>query len=344
MQENKSPNWQKIVKPYTVPDHAKSWWQVANTLIPFFVLWVLAYKSLAISYWLTFAICVVAQAFVVRTFIIMHDCGHGSFFKSRRLRTIVGYITGILTFTPYWQWTRAHATHHSTSGNLDKRGTGDVWTATVEEYAAMTPWQRFGYKVYRFPLVNFVIGPVYIFQIRFRFFDKGDGPREKRSVIITNIALAAIIGTVSYFVGFKNFLLVQVPITVMCQIFGCWLFYVQHQYEDVYWRHEGDWDYFESAMKGSSFFKLPKVLQWASGNIGFHHLHHLSHQIPNYNLEKCHNENAIFQKPTTIGLFDSFKCASYKLYDEENKEMITFGQYRRRYPELSARKVAVSAA
>ncbi|TNE97585.1 MAG: fatty acid desaturase [Deltaproteobacteria bacterium] len=335
--EVKNEDWKIIAKKYSTPDPVKSWGQIANTLIPYFTLWYLAYRALEISIWLTIAISLLNQFFNCRTFIIMHDCGHGSFFKSKKLRTIVGTICGILTFTPYEQWTKSHATHHNTSGNLDKRGIGDIWTLTATEYGEMSPWNRLMYHLYRFPFVTFVLGPFYLFQIAYRVKAKGDGPLQDRNRWLTNFALVAIITTLCLTIGWKAFLAVHLPIVIVSNTLGAWLFFVQHQYEDVYWRKTEDYDYFQACMKGCSYLKLPKLFQFGTGNIGIHHIHHLSHKIPNYNLQRAFDENDIFQDCTILGFWDSFKGIWLKLYDENTQSMISFGEYYRRYgvrPEI----------
>tara|TARA_R110002072_G_scaffold534_5_gene3755 strand:+ start:11247 stop:12326 length:1080 start_codon:yes stop_codon:yes gene_type:complete len=324
MENSKNINWQKIVKPYANADHRKSWLQFFNTVPMFFLTWFLAYKSLNVHYALTLLFSVACSIYMVRIFIIMHDCGHGSYFKSKKLRTIVGYITGIISLTPYVQWCENHATHHQTSGNLDKRGTGDVWTMTLKEYETASKWEKFQYRFYRFPLVTFIIGPVYLFWVIFRFTEKHNTKEGRQSVYITNIALAIIAGVMAYTIGWKNFLLIEVPIVFMAQLLGTWLFYVQHQYEDVYWARNENWSYFEAAIHGSSFLNLPKVMHWCTGYIGYHHLHHLSHKIPNYNLAKCHEENEIFHTARHLGTFESFKSIFMNLYDEEKGDLISF--------------------
>ena len=329
--ENTKSNWKQIVRKYSTPDPVKSWWQVINTLGSFVFLWWLAYKALDISIYLAIFISLVNQIFNIRTFIILHDCGHGSFFKSKKLRTLIGTICGVLTFTPYKQWTREHAGHHQTSGNLDKRGLGDVWTITTAEYSEMSPLAKLGYHAFRFPLVNFVIGPFYIFQIRFRFKQHFDGPEEDRNRYLTNFLIAAIITTLCLTLGWKTFLIVHLPIVLLSNTIGTWLFFVQHQYEDAYWRKNDEWDYFDASIKGSSFLKLPKFFQWSTGNIGIHHIHHLSHQIPNYYLGQAYEENELFQDCKVLGFWESFKGIWLKLWDENTQELISFGEYYRRY-------------
>jgi len=323
-------NWTKIVRPYAVADHAKSWWQFSSSVIGFISTWYLAFLSLEVSYFLTIALGLLTAGFSVRLFIIMHDCGHGNFFKSKKMRTIIGHICGIFTITPYAQWTKSHGIHHSTSGNLDKRGIGDMLTHTTQEYEKLNWFDRLYYHCYRNPIFTFFLGPIYIFVVEYRTASKIDGPKEKNSVHLTNLALFCIILALSFAIGFKNFLLVQLPITMLACGIGSWLFYMQHQYEDPYWEREENWDFFDAAILGSSFYKLPKLLQYFSGNIGYHHIHHLSHMIPNYNLEKCMRENSLFQTPKTITFKDSIKCAFLNIYDEFEKELISFGQYRKR--------------
>lgn len=324
-------NWKKIIKPYLRPDNKKSWGQVANTLIPYIIAYAVSYQLYKINYFLALPAILITSLLTMRSFIIMHDCGHGSFFRSKKLRTFVGYITGFVCFTPYHQWTLSHAIHHKHSGNLDKRGIGDVWTATVEEYQNMSRWGKIGYRLYRNPLVTFGVGPIWLFLISFRYFAPYDKTKEKQSVIITNIYIILYSVLMASFMGWPAYLALQFSILFFAQVFGVWMFYVQHQYEGVYWKRQNDWDYFDSAMEGSSYFKLPKVIQWFTGNIGFHHIHHLSHSIPNYNLERCMKENELFQNPGTITFWSSLKSAFLNIYDERNEELISFRTYRQRY-------------
>ena len=321
-------NWSKLVKPYAVANHNKSWIQFFSSIAGFMFFWFLAYKALAVSYLLTLALSSLSFLFSVRIFIILHDCGHGSYFKSKKLRTIVGYICGIFTITPYQQWTKSHGIHHSTSGNLDKRGIGDMLTYTTGEYEKLTLFQKVYYRFYRHPIMTFFLGPLYIFVVDYRFTSKIDGPKERKSVHITNAALALILIGAHFTIGLKAFFLIQFPITLIACSIGSWLFYVQHQYEDPYWEREENWDFFDAAIIGSSFYKLPKVFQWFTGNIGFHHVHHLSPRIPNYLLEKCYKENTIFQKITPITLWTGLKSLSFRLWDEENRKLVGYRYLR----------------
>lgn len=311
----------KTVKQYAVPDRRRSIWQVSNTLIPYFALFYLMLRSAAISYWLTLALSIPTAGFMIRTFIIFHDCGHGSFFKSRKANTVLGNITGILTFTPYQRWKHDHAIHHATAGDLDRRGIGDVGTWTVEEYLEAPLWKKIGYRIMRNPLILFTIGAVIVFAFVQRVPLASQGKRERASVWWTNLALAVMIGLLTWTFGWKTYLLVQGLILLLGTSVGVWLFYVQHNFEGTYWERHDRWDYFMASMKGSSFYQLPAVLQWFSGNIGFHHIHHLSAKIPNYNLPKCYRENPIFQvKPIT--LLSSLRSLRLRLWDEKNHRMV----------------------
>ncbi len=329
----KRREWLPIVKKYQNPNVWKSTWQVINSLVPFLALWVLMYYSLRISYVLTLALAVVNAGFVVRIFIIQHDCGHGSFYKSKKANNLIGSIFGVLTLTPYYHWRKKHAKHHANSGDLDFRGFGDVDTKTVAEYKAMSRWERFKYRFYRNPFVMFVLGPFFVFVIenRLPLKIKKSEKKERASVHLTNLALAILILGIGSWIGFKEFFLIQTPISLIAATVGVFLFYFQHQFEDTYWRWHEDWDYQVAALEGSSYFKLPKVLQWFTGNIGFHHVHHLSPLIPNYLLERAHNENPIFHDVETLNPVSCIKMIFLDLWDEERNKLISFRQYRKLY-------------
>ncbi len=316
------------VNRYASPDLRRSLWQVANTLIPYLALFYLMLRSVAISYWLTLALAFPTAGFMVRTFIIFHDCAHGSFFKSRKANTILGNITGILAFTPYQRWKRDHAIHHATAGNLDKRGTGDVSTWTVTEYLAAPWWKRFGYRVMRNPLILFTVGAFGSFVFAQRIPLKSQGKREQASVWWTNLALVVLISLLVWAFGWRAYLLVQVPVLLIGTSVGVWLFYVQHNFEGTYWARKEHWDFFVASLQGSSYYRLPAVIQWFSGNIGFHHIHHLSARIPNYNLPKCYRENPIFHvQPLTW--WRSLKSLRLRLWDEENGRMVGWDVLRK---------------
>ncbi len=319
-----APHWQDLVKKYQSSDKWRSVWQIANSVIPYVAMWYLMYHSLSISYWLTLLLALPAAGFLTRIFIIMHDCGHGSFFKSSKANHFVGVVCGIICYTPYYQWTREHAIHHATSGDLSRRGIGDVNTLTVEEYLALSRWDRLKYRLYRNPLVMFGVGPHYIFLLSQRFTGDKSGRRERNNVYLTNLGLLVLYGALWWAMGLKSLLMIWAPMWIVAGAWGVWLFYVQHQYEDTYWRDREGWDYGTAALLGSSFYKLPRLLQWFSGNIGFHHIHHLSPKIPNYKLQQCHEENPLFQESTVLELWGSLNSASMKLWDEERQRMISF--------------------
>jgi acyl-lipid omega-6 desaturase (Delta-12 desaturase) len=317
-------SWEKVVMKYNRPELRKSIWQICNTLIPFVLFWFLMVKSLQYSYWITLALTVVASGFLIRLFIIFHDCGHGSFFRSRKANDVVGKIIGILTFTPYNAWHQHHRIHHATSGNLDKRGIGDVWTLTVDEYRNSTKGRRFFYRAFRNPFIMFTIGPLYVALIQNRVTKKRMTGKDKRNVYFTNIMLLLLATSISLLIGIKAYLLIQIPLILIAHALGIWLFYVQHQFEEVSWERNEKWDYKTAAIKGSSFLKLPAVLQWFTGNIGFHHVHHLSSKIPNYNLPRCHYENELFTEVTPIVFIATFKTLNLSLWDEKTQKLTTF--------------------
>lgn len=317
-------NLRKQVSPYEQSDQSRSIKQMFNTLVPYALIWYLAYESLEISYWLTLALGIVAAGFLVRIFIIFHDCCHGSFFKNRRANQIVGTITGILTFFPFKQWQHNHNVHHASSGNLDKRGIGDIWFMTVDEYVAATFWQKVAYRLYRNPLVMFGLGPIYVFLITNRFNRKGAKRKERINTYITNLGIVAMAAILCWIVGWEAYLLVQGPIFYVSGVLGIWLFYVQHTFEDTYFVESEEWEYVKAAVEGSSFYKLPKLLQWLTGNIGYHHVHHLSPRVPNYKLEKVHNDTEPLQHVPTITLASSLECLRFKLWDESQDKFVTY--------------------
>lgn len=324
MDKQKQAQLRKSVAPYASADTKSSIWQIVNTILPFFLLWFLAYESLSISIWLSLAISVVAAGFVVRTFIIFHDCTHMSFFKNKKATRIVGTITGIITHFPFEKWKRDHAIHHATSSNLDKRGTGDVWVMTVEEYREASFWGRLAYRLYRNPIVLFGLGPIYLFLVSNRFNRKGPKKKERWNTYLINFSIAAIYALLIWAIGWQAFLIIQLPILFISGSLGIWLFYVQHQFEDSYFENESEWDYVKAAVDGSSYYKLPKVIEWLTGSIGYHHVHHLSPRVPNYNLEKAHESTPPLQKATTITLASSLKSIRFRLYDEASKRFVSF--------------------
>jgi acyl-lipid omega-6 desaturase (Delta-12 desaturase) len=320
--------WKPIVAKFQQSSVVRAVWQMVNTLGAYAITWYLIYLTVSVSWWLVVPLALLAAGFVVRIFIIFHDCGHGSFFKSRRANDIVGFITGVLTLTPYFHWRWEHNIHHASSGHLDKRGTGDILTLTVQEYLESSRWKRFAYRLARNPLVLFVIAPLYLFVIRQRFPSANANKRERHSVYWMNLAILGMAAGLSLVFGLKTYLLIQLVITAAAGAAGVWLFYVQHQFDGVYWERGEDWDYTKAALEGSSFYKLPKVLQWFSGNIGYHHIHHLSARIPNYNLERCHKAHPLFQTVKPITFFQSFRSLTFRLWDEQRKKLVGFGHLR----------------
>lgn len=314
--------WRPAIAPYQRPNVWRSVWQLINTFVPYGVLWCLMIFSLAYPYWVTLALAVVASGFLVRIFIIQHDCGHGSFLPSKRASEIIGSICGLLTLTPFYQWRHDHALHHASTGDLDRRGHGDIHTLTVAEYLQLSPWQRLRYRIFRHPLAMLLVGPIYTFIISQRFVLPDDGPRERRSVYMTNAAIVVVGVGMSAWLGVWAFLSIFLPVILVAGAVAIWLFYCQHQFEDTYWANHDDWNFETAALEGSSYFQLPRVLQWFTGNIGFHHVHHLSPRIPNYHLEACHNAHPRLQQVTIITIRSSLSSFALKLWDEERAQLV----------------------
>jgi omega-6 fatty acid desaturase (delta-12 desaturase) len=301
---------------------------VFNTLVPFALLCWLMAVSYSWSYWLSLLLAITTSAFLVRIFILQHDCGHHSFFHSVKANDLLGYFCGVLTLTPYHLWRRSHARHHVTSGNLAHRSYGDVMTLTVDEYMALSRWRRVRYRLYRHPLFMFVIGAGYFFMIRQRFTTglPHTWRRERMSVHTTNLGMLAVLGLVWLTIGLPMFFALWFPPAILSAAVGSWLFYVQHQYEGAYWEQDESWDFTRSALEGSSYLRLPRVLQWFTSNIGYHHIHHLNSRIPNYHLPACYEAEAAFRDAPTINLSDGVKSMSLKLWDPEARQMVTFAE------------------
>jgi omega-6 fatty acid desaturase (delta-12 desaturase) len=318
------------LRPFQVPSRWGSIWQLVNSVVPYFALWAAMIWAIQFSYPLTLLLAVFAAAFLVRIFIIFHDCGHGSFFRSRRANDWVGFFTGLFTMTPHHEWWHNHSIHHANVGNLDKRGVGDIWTMTVAEYRAASKMKRLRYFLVRQPLFMLTVGPLIVFVVLQRFPSQASRARERRSILLANIVLAAVIGALCWAIGWKAFVAIQLPVLLMAGAGGIWLFYVQHQYEGTYWQKTEKCDFLTAAIDGSSFYRLPRVLQWFSGNIGFHHVHHLSPRIPNYKLEKCHNAFARLRQVRPLTLRDSMVSARLRLWDEEKQQLVGFREAMRR--------------
>ncbi|MBI2534158.1 MAG: fatty acid desaturase [Deltaproteobacteria bacterium] len=320
------PVWYQAIGKYAYSDLSKSLWQLLDTFVPYGVLWALMIFTVqrGYPYWVTLVLAVVAGGILVRVFILFHDCCHGSFFASHRANTILGYVSGILTFTPFADWRHAHNLHHATAGDLDRRGVGDIWTMTTAEYLAAPPRKRLVYRIYRNPFVLFGPGAALLFLFFQRFATKGAGKRERRSVFLTNVALLVIVGTASLTIGFQTYLLIQLPVILIGASLGLWLFYIQHQFESVYWSRHESWDPMKVALEGSSYFKLPPILQWFTGNIGLHHIHHVRPSIPNYNLQRCHDDTPAFHAIKPVTIRTSIKSLGLALYDEKQQKLISF--------------------
>jgi acyl-lipid omega-6 desaturase (Delta-12 desaturase) len=324
-------NLKKSIASFEQADTRKSIWQIINTILPFLVLWFLAYRSLSVSFWATFVLAIPASGFLVRTFIIFHDCCHLSFFKTKKANAVVGNITGILTTFPYEKWKFEHSVHHATNGNLDRRGTGDIWTLTVNEYLSLSPLRRLIYRLYRNPVIMFGFGPLYMVLINYRFNRKGANRKERWNTYATNGLLLFLGALLSWLLGWRAFLLVEGLIIYFSAMMGIWLFYVQHQFDEGYFENAPNWDYESAAMEGSSFYKLPKILQWITGNIGFHHIHHLSSRVPNYYLQQVSESNAFFQGIPSIGFWSSLRSLRHRVWDEKDKKFINFKDIKK-YP------------
>jgi acyl-lipid omega-6 desaturase (Delta-12 desaturase) len=322
------PFWRDALAPYAEPHLGRSLLGVATSLVPYLLLLVLMYLALDVSYLLVLALAIPAAGFQVRTFIAFHDCAHGSYLPSKRANAWLGAVLGVVLYTPFQSWRHAHAVHHATAGDLDRRGTGDVHTLTVAEYRA-TSWRgRLAYRLFRNPLVMFGLGPTYAMVLQPRLVLRSARPRSRRSVIATDIALAVVVGGFCWLVGWREFLLVQGPPLLLAGAAGVWLFYVQHQFEDTYWQSAGDWSYADAALRGSSYLRLPRVLQFFSGNIGLHHVHHLSAKVPNYNLQRAHDQNPIFHEVPTLSMWDGMRAVRLKLWDERRRRLVTFAEAR----------------
>ncbi len=327
--EAKSHIYQTISR-HMQADVSKAAWQMLNTFLPFFALWGLMVITIrqGLPYWVTLLLAIPAAGLHVRIFIFFHDCVHGSFFDSQRANRILGYISGILTFTPFEQWRRSHAIHHATVGDLDRRGTGDVWTLTVDEYRALSTWKRALYRAYRNPVILFLIGPVLIFTIGHRIPHKGSKRIEQFSVLFTDLALVALIGVASLTFGFRTYVLIQLPILFISGSLGVWMFYVQHQFDGGYWARHEQWDPLTASLAGSSYYKLPRVLQWFTGSIGLHHVHHVQPRIPNYNLQDCNDAVPEFRTIEPLTIRSSLRSLRMNLWDETRERFVSFRSLR----------------
>ncbi len=323
------PEWADALDPYSEPTWSRSGLDFATSVVPYLVLSVVMYQLLDVSYWLTLAVGIPAAGFLLRTFILFHDGTHGSLLPDRKWNNRLGVFCGLLVMQPFHNWRYSHSVHHGTSGDLDKRGTGDVPTLTVDEYRSRDLKSRVGYWLFRHPLVMFGIGPLWSLVIGPRFMPKDASKTRRRSVLWTNAFLAVAITGICLAIGWQEYLLVQMPTVILAGTAGVWLFYVQHQFEDVYWENSDAWDYTEASLRGASYLKLPQPLQFFTGNIGLHHVHHLNARIPNYNLQAAHDENKIFHDVPVLTFWQGIKTARLKLWDEKRGRLVTFAEARR---------------
>jgi omega-6 fatty acid desaturase (delta-12 desaturase) len=318
--------WVQVLAPYRQASNGRAIVEIAITIVPLFALWVLMWATLDLGYWLVLPLTIPAAGFLVRLFLIQHDCGHGSFFRQRWANDWTGRILGILTFTPYDFWRRTHAMHHASSGNLDRRGFGDIDTLTVAEYRERSLWGRLRYRLYRHPLIMFGIGPAYLFILQFRLpvgMMRG-GWKPWASTMATNLVISLIVGVLIWLIGIKAFLLIHLPIMLLASSAGVWLFYVQHQFEDTIWEDRSEWDFHHAAVHGSSHYDLPAFLRWFTANIGIHHVHHLCSRIPYYRLPSVLRENPDLRDINRLSLLESFGCVRLVLWDETRRCLVPF--------------------
>ena len=316
------------VDRYARSDLGRSLWALATSVVPFIACWALMYLALQVSYLLVLVLAVPTAGFLLRTYILFHDCAHASFLRGRRANAYLGAVLALIVFTPFAQWRYEHAVHHATGSDLDRRGTGDVPTLTVAEYNAKSWTGRLGYRLFRNPMIMFGLGPIFAMLLEPRWVNRSARPRIKRSVWGTNLAIAVVVGGLCWLLGWRDFVLVEAPLVPLAGGVGIWLFYVQHQFEDTYWRRSKDWSYTDAALRGSSYLRLPKLLQFFTGNIGLHHVHHLNPKIPNYNLQRAHDENPIFHNVPKVSLWDGLRATRLKLWDEDAVRLVTFAESR----------------
>lgn len=323
---SRARTWSRILARYREPSRARSALELVITIVPLVLLWILMWATLRIGHWYCLLLVVPAAGFLVRLFMIQHDCGHGAFFRSRRVNDWVGRVIGVLTFTPYDFWRRTHAVHHAGSGNLDRRGIGDIDTLTVREYLALSRWRRLRYRVYRHPLIMFGLGPAYLFilQHRLPIGSMRGGWQPWLSTMATNAAIAATIATIIWFIGVEPFLLIHLPIIFLAASIGVWLFYVQHQFEDTLWEEDGTWSLHAAALYGSSHYDLPRILRWFTANIGVHHVHHLCSRIPFYRLPDVLREHPELVGTGRLTLVESLRCVRLVLWDRGRRRLVSF--------------------
>jgi acyl-lipid omega-6 desaturase (Delta-12 desaturase) len=320
--------WKVAVASYATPSLFRTVLDIVTSVVPYLTLLIAMYVLLDVSVVFALALAPLAAGFLLRTFIVFHDCTHGSLFETKAANRRLGTFLGLLMYTPFESWRHSHAVHHATAGDLDRRGVGDVPTLTVAEYNARTPRGRLAYRLFRNPLVMFGLGPILTVVIMPRLVPKDARPRLRRSIIRTNVALAVMVAGLCQLMGWWQYLIVQWPVAWLAASAGIFLFYVQHQFEDVYWANSDNWDYADAAIRGSSFLRLPPVLRYFTGNIGFHHVHHLSARIPNYNLRRAHEELDVFRGVPVLTIADGVRATRLKLWDEQRGRLVTFAEAR----------------
>jgi acyl-lipid omega-6 desaturase (Delta-12 desaturase) len=323
------PPWQEALAAYAQPCLRHALLEIATSAVPYIALCVVMYLTLGVSHLITVALAIPTAGFLVRVFVMFHDCAHGSLFPSKRANARVGTVLGLLVLSPFRRWRHDHAVHHATSGDLDRRGVGDVLTLTVSEYHARSRRGRLAYRLVRNPLVMFGLGPVVAMIVGPRIVARGARPRMRNSVLGTDAALVGLAVALCWLIGWEDFLVVWAPSALLAGSVGIWLFYVQHQFEDAYWQSRENWSYADAAMRGSSYLRLPKLLQFFTGSIGLHHVHHLNARIPNYNLQRAHDANPIFAGVPTLSLGDGLRAVRFKLWDEDTRRLVTFAQASR---------------
>ncbi len=324
--EAKSRSWNDVLSAYAQPRLGRSLADIGTSLVPYIALSVLMYKLLAVSVVWSLILAVPAAGFLVRTFIVFHDCAHGSLFPSKRANQYVGRLLGLMVLAPFMRWRHDHAVHHATSGDLERRGVGDIPTLTISEYQARSSRGRLAYRLFRNPLVMFGLGPVFAMIVGPRIATRAQRPRMRHSVLATDAVLLAVVGALCLWIGVGNFLVVWAPAAMIAGSTGIWLFYVQHQFEDAYWQSPTEWSYADAALRGSSYLRLPKILQFFTGNIGLHHVHHLNARVPNYNLQRAHDENPVFHDVPQLTLRRAMGTVRLKLWDEDQGKLVSFAQ------------------
>ncbi len=345
MASRHATSWRDVLAPYERPHTGRGLMQVATSLLPYLMLTLTSYLTLGHSLALTLLLALPTAGFLVRTFVVFHDCAHGSLLPSRKANARLGALLGLFVLTPFAQWRHEHAVHHATSGDLDRRGVGDVCTLTVAEYHAK-PWRaRLAYRLFRNPAVMFGLGPIFAMIIGPRVVGIGPGarPRLRRSVLVTDAVLISVLALIASLIGWLTLLEIWAPAAMLAGSAGIWLFYVQHQFEDAYWQSGEDWDYADAALKGSTHLRLPKLLQFFTASIGLHHVHHLNAKIPNYHLQRAHDSHPVFTTVPTITIADGMRAVHFKLYDERSGRLVTFAQARRSVARARVAATALTA-